>query len=80
MGRIYQVERFLVGYETIKRKDQKRHQSLDLEKALAMYESMVNKFDPANKDYTYYLRSLLTKKKIAATDPDHKKKIAILVV
>jgi hypothetical protein len=40
--------------------------SLDLEKALAMYESMVKKFNPANKDYTYYLRSLLTKKKIAA--------------
>jgi hypothetical protein len=66
----------------IKSKDrfQRDIKSLDLEKALAMYESMLKKVNPANKDYTYYLRSLLTEKKIAATDKDYEKKIAILVV
>jgi hypothetical protein len=61
-------------------KIQRDIQSLDLEKALALYENMIKKVNPANKDYTHYLRSLLTKKKIATTDPDHKKKMAVLVV
>jgi hypothetical protein len=60
----------LSDMKTLYRKIQRDIKSLDLEKALAMYESMVKKHNPANKDYAYYLRSLLTKKKIAATDKD----------
>jgi hypothetical protein len=70
----------LSDMKTLYGKIQRDIKSLDLEKALAMYESMVKKHKPANKDYTYYLRSLLTKKKIDATDKDYEKKIAILVV
>jgi capsule polysaccharide export protein KpsC/LpsZ len=66
--------------KTLYGKIQRDIKSLDLEKALAMYESMVKKQKPANKHYTHYLRSLLTKKKNVATDKDYKKKIAILVV
>jgi hypothetical protein len=61
----------LSDMKTLYGKIQSNIKSLDLENALAKYESMVKKFNPANKDYTYFLRSLLTKKKIAATDPDH---------
>jgi hypothetical protein len=70
----------LSDMKTLYGKIQRDIKSLDLEKALAMYKSMLKKVNPANKDYTYYLRSLLTKKKIAATDKDYKKMIAILVV
>jgi ribosomal protein S20 len=70
----------LSDMKTLYGKIQSNIKSLDLEKALAMYESMVKKVNPANKDYTHYPRSILTKKKIAATDKDYKKKIAILVV
>jgi capsule polysaccharide export protein KpsC/LpsZ len=80
MGHIYQSKDSFSDMKTLYRKIQRDIKSLDLEKALAMYENMVKKVNPANRDYTHYLRSLLTKKKIAATRPDHKKKIAILVV
>jgi len=70
----------LSDMKTLYGKIQSDIKSLDLEKALALYETMIKKVNPTNKDYTHYLRSLLTKKKIATTDPDHKMKIAVLVV
>jgi hypothetical protein len=53
--------------------------TLSLDQALSMYETLLKKYNPINKSYTFYLRTLLEARKAEPSKPGYVEKKAIVV-
>ena len=54
--------------------------TLRLDQALSMYETLLKTYNPSNKNYTFYLRTLLEARNAEPSKPGYVEKKAIVVV